>query len=235
MKVSVFAQVAYRAFPADFERHHDSAVYAPWGLTDPREVRASFQDYLDGLMLAAALLRAVLVCLTRRLSSGREVPVLALTAVQSGVVGCGCLLLGLLQPGGLPPLPTAPAFWTRPRCDGLGSPIVVTITRTRSLWPPPRSVSRTASSRAFDTFGPFRAPCGFGGGGFCAVYVGSATRSSARKAADAGTLRPKSAIERPALIMESPLGTGTQGLSATDVRARREQGICHAPLRHRVP
>lgn len=66
----------------------------------------------DGLMLAAALLRAVLVCLTRRLSSGREVPVLALTAVQSGVVGCGCLFLGLLQPGGLPPLPTAPAFWT---------------------------------------------------------------------------------------------------------------------------
>lgn len=66
----------------------------------------------DGLMLAAALLRAVLVCLTRRFSSGREVPVLALTAMQSGVVGCGCLLLGLLLPGGLPPLPTAPAFWT---------------------------------------------------------------------------------------------------------------------------
>ena len=53
MKVSAFAQVAYRAFPADFERHHDSAVDAPWSLTDPREVRASFQDYLDGLMLAA--------------------------------------------------------------------------------------------------------------------------------------------------------------------------------------
>ena len=40
MKVSAFAQVAYRGFPADFERHHDSAVDAPWSLTDPREVRA---------------------------------------------------------------------------------------------------------------------------------------------------------------------------------------------------
>ena len=53
MKVSAFAQVAYRTFPADFERHHDSAVDTPWGLVDPREVRAAFRDYLDGLMLAA--------------------------------------------------------------------------------------------------------------------------------------------------------------------------------------
>lgn len=66
----------------------------------------------DALLLAAALLRAVLACLTRRLTANRSVPLLALTAVQSGVVGGGCLLLGLLQPGGLPPLPTAPAFWT---------------------------------------------------------------------------------------------------------------------------
>lgn len=37
---------------------------------------------------------------------------LALTAVQSGVIGFGCLLLGALPlPEGLPPLPTAPAFW----------------------------------------------------------------------------------------------------------------------------
>lgn len=66
----------------------------------------------DGLMLAAALLRAVQVCLTRRLCAGREVPLLALTAAQAGVVGFGCLALGLLLPGGLPPLPTAQAFWT---------------------------------------------------------------------------------------------------------------------------
>lgn len=66
----------------------------------------------DGLMLLAALLRALLVCLTRRLTADSQVPALALTAVQTGVIGFGCLLLGsLLLPGGLPSLPTAPAFW----------------------------------------------------------------------------------------------------------------------------
>ncbi len=53
MKVSAFAQVAYRTWPTDFEQHHDSAVEAPWPLAEPREVRAAFRDYLDGLMLAA--------------------------------------------------------------------------------------------------------------------------------------------------------------------------------------
>jgi alkanesulfonate monooxygenase SsuD/methylene tetrahydromethanopterin reductase-like flavin-dependent oxidoreductase (luciferase family) len=53
MKVSAFAQVAYRTFAPDFEQHHDSAVDPPWPLADPQEVRAAFQDYLDGLMLAA--------------------------------------------------------------------------------------------------------------------------------------------------------------------------------------
>jgi len=65
----------------------------------------------DGLMLAAALLRAVLICLTRRLTAGLQVPALALTAVQSGVVATGCLVLGLALPGGLPALPQSPAFW----------------------------------------------------------------------------------------------------------------------------
>lgn len=66
----------------------------------------------DGLMLMAALLRAVLVCLTGRLTAHTQVPALALTAVQTGVIGIGCLLLGTLAlPGGLPPLPTEPAFW----------------------------------------------------------------------------------------------------------------------------
>ena len=65
----------------------------------------------DALMLAAALLRAVLVCLTRRLTAGREIPALALTAVQSGVVAAGCILLGVSTPGGLPALPVEPGFW----------------------------------------------------------------------------------------------------------------------------
>jgi len=65
----------------------------------------------DALMLAAALLRAVLVCLTRRLTAGQAIPALALTAVQSGVVAAGCILLGLSLPGELPALPVEPAFW----------------------------------------------------------------------------------------------------------------------------
>ncbi|MCQ4311483.1 EamA family transporter [Pseudomonas stutzeri] len=65
----------------------------------------------DGLMLAAALLRALLVCLTRRLTADMQVPPLALTAVQSGVVATGCLVLGFTLPGGLPALPQSPTFW----------------------------------------------------------------------------------------------------------------------------
>ena len=65
----------------------------------------------DGLMLAAAVLRALLVCLTRTLTANLEVPPLALTAVQSGVVATGCLVLSLSSPGGLPALPQSPAFW----------------------------------------------------------------------------------------------------------------------------
>ena len=53
MKVTAFAQLGYRQFPADFEKRYDSAVDTPWGLVDPQEVRAAHRDYLDGLMLAA--------------------------------------------------------------------------------------------------------------------------------------------------------------------------------------
>ena len=65
----------------------------------------------DGLMLAAALLRAITVCLTARLTRQSSAPALALTAVQCGVIGLGCLALALGAPGGLPPLPSTPAFW----------------------------------------------------------------------------------------------------------------------------
>lgn len=65
----------------------------------------------DGLMLAAAVIRAFGVCLIRRLTADSQVPPLAFMAMQTGVAAFGCLLLGLALPGGLPPLPTAPAFW----------------------------------------------------------------------------------------------------------------------------
>lgn len=66
----------------------------------------------DGLMLAAAVLRALTVCATSRLTRRHaQAPMLLLTAVQSAVVGVGCLLVALSLPGGLPPLPREGAFW----------------------------------------------------------------------------------------------------------------------------
>lgn len=66
----------------------------------------------DGLMLLAALLRACGVCLIKKLTDGKKLSSLTLTAVQSGVVGLGSLLLALtVLPGGLPALPAAPRFW----------------------------------------------------------------------------------------------------------------------------
>jgi len=68
----------------------------------------------DALMLAAAVLRAITVCQTTRLARRRNAPVLALTAVQAGVIGLGSLLLALALPSKLPPLPSlsdGSAFW----------------------------------------------------------------------------------------------------------------------------
>jgi len=65
----------------------------------------------DGLMLAAAALRAITVCQTSKLTRQRSAPALALTAVQAGVIGFGCLLLAVFVAGGLPALPQASAFW----------------------------------------------------------------------------------------------------------------------------
>ena len=65
----------------------------------------------DALMLAAAVVRAITVCQTSKLTRHSSAPALALTAVQAGVIGFGSLLLALRLPGGLPPLPQANAFW----------------------------------------------------------------------------------------------------------------------------
>jgi drug/metabolite transporter (DMT)-like permease len=66
----------------------------------------------DGLMLAAALLRAFMMVMTKRLTIDKNMSNLTLTAVQSGVVGFGCLLVAsLFMQGGLPPLPSDPSFW----------------------------------------------------------------------------------------------------------------------------
>ena len=52
----------------------------------------------DALMLAAAVLRAVMVCLTKRLAAHHKLPALTLTALQSGVVAVGASLLCCAAP-----------------------------------------------------------------------------------------------------------------------------------------
>ena len=66
----------------------------------------------DLLILAAALLRAIIVCLISRWTQHRPFNAMALTAVQSTVIGGTCLVLALV--GGnlaLPPLPGQATFW----------------------------------------------------------------------------------------------------------------------------
>lgn len=66
----------------------------------------------DCLVLLAAVLRAIMVCMTKKLTEGKTMSTIALTAVQGGVVGFGSLLIAMLVlPGGLPRLPSEPVFW----------------------------------------------------------------------------------------------------------------------------
>ncbi len=65
----------------------------------------------DWLIMAAAVCRAFMVCLTKKLTNKIEVSAIALTAVQTGTVGFGCLAIFLLGPGNAPPLPLELSFW----------------------------------------------------------------------------------------------------------------------------
>ncbi|BCQ37249.1 MULTISPECIES: DMT family transporter [Erwinia] len=65
----------------------------------------------DLLVLGAALLRALMVCLTKKMTQHRNVPALALTAVQTGVVASGSLVVLLATEHGIPALPESTLFW----------------------------------------------------------------------------------------------------------------------------
>jgi drug/metabolite transporter (DMT)-like permease len=83
-----------------------AALLAASGPLDPAVGRG------DALMLAAAVLRALLVCLTKRFAAVGQLPALTLTAVQSGVMAIATSALSLLIPRAhWVPLPHAPAFW----------------------------------------------------------------------------------------------------------------------------
>ena len=83
----------------------------------------------DALMLLAALIRAFQVCLTTRLTRGKAVDSLGLTAAQGLMVGGGALAaLALSSEGGaLPPLPTTGAFWAMNRALAHTSPTTVAL------------------------------------------------------------------------------------------------------------
>jgi drug/metabolite transporter (DMT)-like permease len=105
--------------------------FAEWALLGQRPARAMFVfagvslvgaallsggmtgrwGWGDALMLAAAVLRAITVCQTSRLTRRRSAPVLALTAVEAGVITLGSVGLAFALPGGLPPLPADGGFW----------------------------------------------------------------------------------------------------------------------------
>lgn len=79
--------------------------------TSPAELAVGWGN---ALMVLAAFLRAVMVCLTRRLAGRHTLPALTLTALQAGVTALGAALLALtVSPAsGTWPLPPATAsFW----------------------------------------------------------------------------------------------------------------------------
>ncbi|BEP64060.1 DMT family transporter [Variovorax sp. V213] len=77
--------------------------------TSPADISVGWGD---GLMVIAAFLRAVMVCLTRRLAGRHSMPALTLTAVQSGVMALGAMALSLAASKGAWHMPPATAsFW----------------------------------------------------------------------------------------------------------------------------
>lgn len=105
----------------------------------------------DDLMLAAAVLRAVTVCQTSKLTRNSSAPALALTAVQAGMIGFGSLLLALCMPDGFPPLPTASAFWQASVYLVLGCTVFAFFAQNWALKhrPPSRVALLTSSEPAF--------------------------------------------------------------------------------------
>ena len=79
--------------------------------TSPADIAVGWGD---ALMVLAAFLRAVMVCMTRRLAGHHAMPALTLTAVQSGVMAFGAMAMAisLVASGGAWHMPPATAsFW----------------------------------------------------------------------------------------------------------------------------
>jgi drug/metabolite transporter (DMT)-like permease len=83
------------------------------GLLSPGAFVQPLTNLGDGLMLLAALLRALMVTTTRHSAARIRMPAIVLTAVQSWVVFVGALVaLAVFTPATeLRPLPAEPTFW----------------------------------------------------------------------------------------------------------------------------
>ncbi|MDQ0042841.1 DMT family transporter [Variovorax boronicumulans] len=116
----------------------------------------------DALMVLAAFLRAVMVCMTRRLAGHHTMPALTLTAVQSGVMALGAMAISLLASNGAWHMPPATAsFWW-------GMAYLVLLCTVFALFAQNHAASRSSPSRASllmgsePVFGALIAVYGFG-------------------------------------------------------------------------
>ncbi|QRF57949.1 DMT family transporter [Variovorax paradoxus] len=116
----------------------------------------------DALMVAAAVLRALMVCLTRRLAGRHALPALTLTAVQAGTMALGAAVLALAVSGGAWHVPPATAsFWW-------GMAYLVLLCTVFAFFAQNHAASRTSPSRVSllmgsePVFGALIAVWGFG-------------------------------------------------------------------------
>ena len=118
----------------------------------------------DGLMVAAAFLRAVMVCMTRRLAGRHAMPALTLTAVQSGVMALGAMAISLVTSpanGAWHMPPVTASFWW-------GMAYLVLLCTVFAFFAQNHAASRTSPSRVSllmgsePVFGALIAVYGFG-------------------------------------------------------------------------
>jgi drug/metabolite transporter (DMT)-like permease len=127
--------------------------------TSPAEISVGWGD---GLMVVAAFLRAVMVCMTRRLAGRHSMPALTLTAVQSGVMALGAMAISLVASKGAWHMPPATAsFWW-------GMAYLVLLCTVFAFFAQNHAASRTSPSRVSllmgsePVFGALIAVYGFG-------------------------------------------------------------------------
>jgi drug/metabolite transporter (DMT)-like permease len=143
----------------------------------------------DAMMILAAMLRALMVCLTRRYSQRHALPALTLTAVQMGLMTLALGIALLWREVPLAPLPAAPVFWG-------AMAFMVLLCTLLAFFVQNHAVARTSASRvtllmgseplfgaliAVVVLGEALTPQGWLGGLLIVVASAWVTRSSAQR------------------------------------------------------